>query len=262
ADDDVDPSCAPRLGGEDWVYRFTAPEPGVHRFETAESMLDTTVEVLADCEGTSLACSADFEGPLSRADVPLLAGQSIQVVVDALTDQSGAFSLLVSRLDFGGPELCTAVGDALPGCELPGLGLAPAGGSLPCDDSGLLYFDVYELPVAAGECLRVSADDVDPTAGPTGMLAGDLLLVVRDPLGQAALFDDEVPCSDPVYGGFACPQGGAVASVDGVMFVGVAQYGGPACPTGSPYALRIAVDGVDVDLAGLRTHDDLPLDCG
>jgi hypothetical protein len=250
---DVTPACGGG-GGEDKVYQFTAPVDGWYAFDTFGSTFDTTLSAFTECGGAQLACNDDAAGTLqSRISLGLEAGQSVLLVVDSYAGDVGAFTLNITEGVEPPPPggICDfSVGSILGSCAG-----SPAASSnsdtVGCDSiDNLSAVDIYEVDVQFGDCVYVSADNIDLQAGPTGMTAGDLFIVVRDPVSNYVFLDDEVPCSDPALGGWACPEGGIVSVANGTAQVGVGQWALSGCPNPSPYTLRIAVNGVDMDLSG------------
>jgi hypothetical protein len=250
---DVTPTCGAD-GGEDKVYQFTAPADGWYAFDTFGSTFDTTLSALTECGGTQLACNDDAGGTVqSTISLALEAGQTILLVVDSYSGDVGAFTLNITEGVEPPPPggICDfSVGSTLGSCAG-----SPAASfnsdTVGCDSiDNLSAIDIYEVDVQFGDCVYVSADNIDVQAGPTGMTAGDLFIVVRDPASNYVFLDDEVPCTDPALGGWACPEGGIVSVASGTAQVGVGQWALTGCPDPTPYTLRIAVNGVDVDLSG------------
>ena len=159
--------------------------------------------------------------------------------------------------------LCDLSGDALPMCKADFGGVVSTG-TLPCDgtmDTSVFFADIYELELEAKDCVSLFADNIGP-AGPTGSPGPDLLMQVRAEDGTFLQFDDEMPCTDPVWtGDFACPRGGFTAPEAGTYIVAVVQYGGPGCPNGGPYTLSATINGVTPPMTGPDV-DDHELDCG
>ncbi|MCX8072269.1 MAG: hypothetical protein N3C12_07450 [Candidatus Binatia bacterium] len=87
-------------GGEapEAVLAFTAPRAGAYTFDTLGSSFDTVLYVLSH-SNTELACNDDVQVGVdawSRVAVTLAAGQTVQVVVDGFSTQSGEFVLRVN----------------------------------------------------------------------------------------------------------------------------------------------------------------------
>ncbi len=254
--DDLAPSCAAGGGGEDYIYAFTAPEDGWYRFDTVGSAYDTSLGVFEDCAGAQLRCNDDAEGGTdSVVEMELTMGQSVVVAVDSNAGDVGAFNLNIGQLTFMDPPVayCDPMGMQLAECMMAGGGTNPAVGTLLCDDVGADYFfDIFEIPVAADDCVFVVADNIDPEVGATGLDAGDPWIIVQDEMGNGFFLDDEVPCTDPTWtGDFGCPSGGGTAVADGMITVGIGQYGGMGCPNPSVYTLSVSINGVDVDLSAM-----------
>jgi hypothetical protein len=253
--DDVVPSCAG--GGEDFAFQFTAPEADRYTFDTLGSPFDTSIVLLDGCEGTELACNDDMgPGDFSAVDADLAQGQSVIVYVDSFSGQVGPITLNVTRgnwLDF-----CYPLAPNSSACAGSLDGSQTVGGTLSCDPAGIAPLsDVYELEVQMGDCVHATADNIDPVGGPTGAVSGDIIVGIVDPAGLYIAFDDEMPCTDPSFGGGACPDGSVTMTAAGTAFVSTAQWGGAGCPDGAPYALDVSINGVAVDLGSAMSFDDL-----
>lgn len=154
------------------------------------------------------------------------------------------------------PAICGSLAGSLTECDETAGGIMPIEGALACDPADLVFFfDIYEIDVNAGDCVFVSADNVG-AEGPTGEPAANLVAYVVDEGGDVAIFDDELDCSDPTFGGdFGCPQGGATAVSTGTMQIGIAQHGGEGCPDPAPYTLTVGANGADVDPGAPAVRD-------
>ncbi|MBV1860595.1 MAG: hypothetical protein KUG77_19435 [Nannocystaceae bacterium] len=82
------------------AFVFTASEDGLYTFDTNGSDFDTVLYVLggAECGAPELACDDDGgDSAQSEVTLPLDAGQSVTVVVDGYSSESGAFVLGVAE---------------------------------------------------------------------------------------------------------------------------------------------------------------------
>lgn len=262
--DDATPGCA--AGGEDTVYEFTAPADGWYRFDTVGSSFDTTLSLLDACGGAELLCNDNAGGDTdSVIEVELAMGEVVTLAVEGSAGEVGSFSLTIDQIVFADPPMgfCSGELNGPAGCMMPGGGTAPKGGSVPCDVTGAgFFFDIYEIAVADGDCVSLSVDNIDPVMGATGLEAGDMMLVARDPMNNPTQLDDEMLCTDPAFGEYACPSGELVAAGAGTLSIGVSQYGGAGCPDPTPYTLEVSINGVDVDLSAVAPiFDDGELLC-
>ena len=173
-------------GGEDVVFRFDAPKEGMWRFETVEeeTRFDSLLHVRTACDDpdTEVACNDDIlEGRIrnSRVDVPLAAGDSAFIVVDAWGDETGRFALsakLVPTLEPGAecdPDGERAVCPAGTFCRVP---------------AEAFHTD----QVILGECVPSAAPVLDTL---TARIVGDVLVVTvtgsdasKDVLGMSMQF--------------------------------------------------------------------------
>jgi hypothetical protein len=87
-------------------------------------------------------------------------------------------------------------------------------------------FDRYRFQVSAGETVHIAADTVDePTAA-------DLCLQGSCAGGPNFVFDNEVPCSGSLPGGFGCPAGTFSAMGTGLCSFELTEC--DALPCGDP----------------------------
>ena len=93
--DDHIPQCGVG-GGEDVMYRFTAPAGGTYVFDTTGTAFDTVLAVLGSCGGPELDCNDDTDGLTSEVTVALMAGESVIIVVDSYDGEVGPFTLNVT----------------------------------------------------------------------------------------------------------------------------------------------------------------------
>jgi len=118
--DDSLGSCTVGVGGADYVYSWTAPENGVYRFDTADSVADTVLYIYDACmDGSEIACNddVDFDDDVftSAVTVSLVADQLIAIVVDSYGDGlEGAFTLNISQVACDAP---TNLGNEVPVAE-------------------------------------------------------------------------------------------------------------------------------------------------
>ena len=89
------------LGGSnapDATFLFTAPSTDTYTIDTVGSLFDTVLYLRdASCVGPEVACNDDSFGTRqSQVTVPLLAGQSVVIVVDGYSTSSGTFSLHIN----------------------------------------------------------------------------------------------------------------------------------------------------------------------
>jgi hypothetical protein len=254
--DHVQPSCTEQGGGNDALYTFTAPEAGNYAFTTSPSDLDTVLLITDGCGGAELKCNDDNSGVpdpgSSLLGATLAAGETIGLAVDSKAGETDPYQLYVEYL--GAPlayDICNDPTGELELCGAPDPGPAPHLEPIACTNTYFLY-DLYPIEVQAGDCVWVSADNVDPEVGPTGNPGLDLRARLLDPAYNRVHFDDELDCGDtPFTGpGYGCPEGGGVMTASGTAHVAITTYGGPGCPDGATYALRIFVNGNPIDLSG------------
>lgn len=113
-------------------------------------------------------------------------------------------------------------------------------------DSGVFWpAKVYAVPVEAGDCLYMQADNVGSPLG------ADLFGAIVEPGGKSVLLDEEIDCSVTNPEGYTCPAGGATMEASGTAYVMVGTWEGEGCTAGdpTPFELAVAIDGVDVDLS-------------
>ncbi len=118
--------------------------------------------------------------------------------------------------------------------------------SLCPDDTSVFWpAKVYEVPVSAGDCLYMQADNVGSPLGT------DLFGAVVEPGGKSLLWDEEIPCSVSNPDGWLCPAGGATMEASGTAYVMVGMWEGAGCTPGdaTAFELVVAINGVDVDLS-------------
>jgi hypothetical protein len=98
AGDDVPGACGGG-GGQDIAFTFTAPADGTYSMNTQGSSYDTVLQVRdGGCGGPVLACNDDTPpGTYSALAVPLLAGQTVVIVVEGFAGATGSFVLNVSN---------------------------------------------------------------------------------------------------------------------------------------------------------------------
>jgi hypothetical protein len=172
-------------------------------------------------------------------------------VVDSSAGQTDAYQLYIEYLGAPLPyNICQDPAGALESCGAPAPGPAPHVEPLACTNTYFLY-DLYPIEVQAGDCVWVSADNVDPEVGPTGNPGLDLRARLLDPAYNRVHFDDELDCSDVPFSGpaYGCPEGGGIMTAAGTAYVAITTYGGGGCPDGKSYALRISINGADLDLS-------------
>jgi hypothetical protein len=111
-------SCAnsgPADESADHVYSFTAPATGTYTFDTVNVGFDTVLYVLDGpaCNAPETACNDDYlGGPGSALSVPLIADETILVVVDGNFLQEGPYTLHVNQLSGACPD--SDLGNAVP----------------------------------------------------------------------------------------------------------------------------------------------------
>jgi hypothetical protein len=127
--DKLQGSCSsgnPNDESADVAYSFTAPADGEYVFDTAGSSFNTVLYALdgAACNAPEIACSDDFAFQQTSAmSVPMLAGETITVVVDGNFNASGNYQLNVGVLgggacpdvDLGGTVPSATAGDTSTG---------------------------------------------------------------------------------------------------------------------------------------------------
>ena len=99
-------SCA-QFPAPDFSFGFEAPFTGEFVFDTAGSSFDTLLYVDdGECGVEELECNDDFIGLSSRIVLPLVAGETVTVVVDGYdADQVGPFVLTIDEYQ---PPMCVA----------------------------------------------------------------------------------------------------------------------------------------------------------
>ena len=108
---DYQPSCVSNSAAPDLAYTWTAPSTGSYTFSTLGSSFDTVLEVRQYNTGASLGCNDDSSGTLqSTVGISLSGGQTVIVVVDGYSTNSGPF-----QLNIGNGARHYACGYALPG---------------------------------------------------------------------------------------------------------------------------------------------------
>jgi hypothetical protein len=171
-DNDLDGSCG-AAGGPDRTITFTAPADDDYNFDTLGSSFDTKLTVFTECDVASeLACNDDaFPGNLSLVTVPLVAGQTVLVVVDGFNGATGDWVLNVSQGPFG-PACGDGVLDAGEDCDGLDLGGETCatqgflGGPLACD--GACAFDTTGCVLAGmGDCCAANGSPGCDDAGCT-----------------------------------------------------------------------------------------------
>jgi len=122
-------------------------------------------------------------------------------------------------------------------------------GTLACNDGDHVW-DVYMVPVVAGDCVDIHTDN-------SAFGSADLLgfAVDNDVVTRAGLafdfseLEDEWACSNSTWNGpYGCASRTLIAPTTGVLYVGVAQWGGAyqGCTEDAGYTLWTAVNGVPV----------------
>jgi len=87
------PNCTSSNAPEH-TFTFTAPTTKSYTIDTIGSNYDTVLFVLnAACFGQQIACNDDTFNLDSQVIVPLTAGQTITIVVDGFSGQSGSYAL-------------------------------------------------------------------------------------------------------------------------------------------------------------------------
>jgi hypothetical protein len=146
----------------------------------------------------------------------------------------------------GIPASCTATGTGA---------LSQADTTICPADSGEVWpATIYEIPVSAGDCLSMKADNVGSPLG------ADLFGAIVEPGGKSLLYDEEIACTVPNPEGYACPAGAVITEASGNAYVMVGSWEGQGCSAGdpTPFELVVAINGTDVDLsAGALCTGDL-----
>lgn len=113
--DEFDPSCG-SFDARDLAWTFTAPSDGDYTFDTFGSSFDTILAVLdGTCGGAELACNHNAPGSENGESgvlVPLVAGQTVTVVVEGVFGAMGEMQLDIGRV--GGTCPDAALDDMLP----------------------------------------------------------------------------------------------------------------------------------------------------
>lgn len=195
--DDFAGSCGGD-GSPDVEYTFTAPADGIYTFDTLGSQLDSVLYVLdGTCGGVELACNDNGDGSQSALAVPLVADQTVTVVVDGNAPgglpfnlHATAGSLLCPMGDLGNTVPNTVVGNTaalfsgnasscggVTGNEAAYLFTAPAAGTYSFDTFGSAFESI--LYVRDGAC-----DGPELACGSQGLLvdlaAGQQIAVFVD----------------------------------------------------------------------------------
>ena len=88
-------ACA--QAARDHTLRWTAPEAGVWRIDTAGSSFDTVLWVLSPtCDGAARACNDDTGGLQSAIEIELAQGEQITLVVGGFRGRSGDWQLNIA----------------------------------------------------------------------------------------------------------------------------------------------------------------------
>jgi len=187
--DAFDPACG-SFDARDLAYTFTAPIDGEYTFDTFGSSFDTVLAVLdGTCGGAELACNHDATGSdvgESGVVVPLVAGQTVTVVVEGVFGAMGDILLSVGRIDGSCPD--AALVGALPLVVVDAVDAAgntaqgSCGGAFGGDD--LLDFTA---PVDGFYVLSTAAADVDTVLYVRDAGCNGTELACNDDLG----FDDD-----------------------------------------------------------------------
>lgn len=107
---------APCAGqGPEAVFLFHAPQTGIYSFDTRFSDIDAVLSAAAvDCDGVVLACNDDTYDLDSAISLSMNEGQTVAVIVEDFSGDSGEFSLNVALVQEGetcGVELGRNTGD-------------------------------------------------------------------------------------------------------------------------------------------------------
>jgi hypothetical protein len=92
------PPCSLSSTAPEATFTFTAPQDANYIFNTNGSAYDTVLHIYegAQCGGTLLGCDDDGgDGTRSLIGLPLDAGETVTIVVDGFSANSGAFTLNV-----------------------------------------------------------------------------------------------------------------------------------------------------------------------
>ena len=150
--------------------------------------------------------------------------------------------------------------ETLSTCAMTGTGSSPASSHvIVTNKTNGLVVDIYEITVAAGDCIWVKGDN--------GAEGGDLYALVTDSAdaiyGLASDYsqlDDDWTCTTANADGYGCPEASVTASTDGVFSIAIGVWADAAgAVTGSDYSLSVAVNGTDVD-PGAPTQDDVSIE--
>lgn len=206
-------------GSPDAGYTFTAPAAGIYTFDTQGSQLDTVLSVQdGECAGDELACNDDGDGLQSALALPLVADQTVTIVVDGNAPGGLPFTLRVQH----GSWVCPVgdLGDDVPiamdgntsvgfngdsgscgggsGREIAYLFTAPATGTYTFDTFGATFES--RIYVRDGVC-----EGRELACGIAGVLAdleqGQQVTVVVDGTGIGGAFTLHVDTQ-----GGACPD--------------------------------------------------------
>ena len=164
------PSCSGGTTAPDYAYTFTAPSDGTYIFDTNGSDYDTILYAVdgESCDGSvTLACNDDGgDGLQSLITLDLVQDQTITIIVDGFSSNSGNYTLNINQLDdscpngdLGSTVPQTVMGSTAalanniePGCGLfggsPDFGYtftAPADGMYTFDTNGSTYDTVLHI---------------------------------------------------------------------------------------------------------------------
>ncbi|MBT9554899.1 MAG: hypothetical protein IV100_02670, partial [Myxococcales bacterium] len=194
-------------GGNDLVWKFTAPQNGKFRATLTPNGFDGLLSVLGSCSLSALDClgASDVTGTTAEeVEFALAAGEAAWIVVDGATaGQSGAFELDLVSVDCTsscvgkqcGSDGCGgSCGSCDPGetCSLSGQCLAPLlydDCSAPGEITALPYQYAGGTELAKNDYTLSPEDGCD--AGPTSAVYGkgpDLVFVYTSPIAQDVFF--------------------------------------------------------------------------
>lgn len=117
AGDEITPSCAPDVGGEDVIYSWTSPETALYTFDTAGSTFETVVAgYIGTCGDPAAQIGCDSNGALSEFTAAVNVDDVVTVVVDgAAAGEEGDFDFNITQVGPLEGDCCAT--DATSGCQ-------------------------------------------------------------------------------------------------------------------------------------------------
>ena len=220
ADDDFSASCGNGMSPE-LIFEWTAPYSDYFMFDSAGSDFDTVVTVLADCDGTELACNNTAPGarPQALAVAEVSSGETYWVAVEGNNGETGEVNLAISPVvcpsaDLTGqtlPATISSVGgttDHEARCSGQDISPQPEKTIRYVPDAAGLYrftasssdvrvlLSLYEGAMCGGEYLQCSFGQVGSGAYPAEVTrylqAGEAVTVIVEGENGAGEFDVDI----------------------------------------------------------------------